>query len=108
MALPFGIYDALLNEGLQKTLKRHPELVSVLGKIDQEEQPSSYAAFLGRVIEQALKQEDPNTRLALCNQLIDILSGNSERAHIGTYKLVRAEKSIHLEGESNIKIGNRL
>lgn len=38
--LSYGIYEALLDEGLRDALLRHPELWSVLSKIDPEEQPS--------------------------------------------------------------------
>ena len=51
--LPYGIYDALLDENLQDALARHPELRAVLGKIDMEEQPTRYAAFVARVVETA-------------------------------------------------------
>lgn len=35
-----GIYEALLDEQLRDVLKRHPDLRTVLQKIDPEEQPS--------------------------------------------------------------------
>jgi hypothetical protein len=77
--LPFGIYEALLDEKLQDLLLRHPELRSVLSKIDTEEQPSRYAAFVAKVIEKSLRQEtDSLERLNLCNRLIDLLSGTAE------------------------------
>ncbi len=49
--LHHGIYEALLDRDLKEALERHPELRSVLGKIDFEEQPARYAAFLAVVIE---------------------------------------------------------
>ncbi len=37
----------------------------VFGKIDPEEQPARYAAFVAKVLEQALREEaDPDKRLA--------------------------------------------
>ena len=41
-----GLYEALLDEHLRDVLKRHPELRTVLAKIDPEEQPSRYASFV--------------------------------------------------------------
>ena len=94
-ALPYGIYEALLDEGLREALLRHPELRSVLSKIDPEEQPSRYAAFVAKVIEKSLQQEtDPIERLNLCNHLIDLLSGTTEKAYLQKHKLVPGEKSV--------------
>ena len=64
-----GIYEALVDLSLRDTLDQHPELRSVLGKLDPEEQPARYAAFVAKVLEQALREEtDPERRLALCNE----------------------------------------
>ena len=41
-----GIYEALLDEQLRDVLKRHPELRTVMAKIDPEEQPPRYQAAL--------------------------------------------------------------
>ena len=74
MALPEGIYDALLSVGLKKVLEQHPELRSIFGKLDPEEGPARYAAFVGRVLEQALLHEaDPGTRLRICNDLLAVI-----------------------------------
>lgn len=73
---PYGIYDRLLDEELTDTLNRHPELRSVLGKLDFEEQPARYADFIGKVVGQALREEkDPEVRLALCNRNRNLFSG---------------------------------
>jgi len=50
MELSEGIYDALLDDGLQGVLSRHPELRSVFGKLDPEEEPRRLAAFVGKVL----------------------------------------------------------
>lgn len=93
--LPFGIYEALLDEKLQHLLLRNPELRSVLSKIDTEEQPSRYAAFIAKVIEKSLRQEtDSFERLNLCNRLIDLLSGTAEKAYLQKHRLVNAEKTV--------------
>ena len=47
--LPHGIYDALLDKSLRDILGRAPELRTVLGKLDPEEEPAHYAAFPARV-----------------------------------------------------------
>jgi hypothetical protein len=48
---PFGIYESLLDEGLRDSLVLHPELRSLFGKIDPEEEPARYATFVAKVIE---------------------------------------------------------
>ena len=70
-SLPHGIYEALLDEYLRDALARRPELRTVFGKIDPEEQPGLYASFVAKVLEQALREEsDPEKRLALCNRIL--------------------------------------
>lgn len=44
--LTHGIYDVLLDEALQEVLAQSPELRSVLGKLDAEEQPAPYLLTL--------------------------------------------------------------
>jgi hypothetical protein len=56
--LAHGIYEALLDEDLSALLAQHPELRSVFAKIDPEEEPARYAAFLARAIEKALFLEN--------------------------------------------------
>lgn len=92
----YGIYDALLDKELRDVLDRYPELRTVLGKIDHEEQPARYAAFVARVVEQALSEEtDPAARLVLCNRIIEIISKKSK--HLEKHQLVDAQRSILLE-----------
>lgn len=55
-SLPASIYDALPDERLRDTLKPHTELRAVLSKLDPEEQPVRYAAFIAKVIEQVLRR----------------------------------------------------
>jgi hypothetical protein len=96
--LPYGIYDALLDENLREALARHPELRAVLGKIDVEEQPTRYSAFVAQVVEQALREEsDPASRLSICNRLIELISRGSERSHLEKRRLVDEQKSRLLE-----------
>src|ERR1041385_4734188 len=98
MSLAPGIYEALLDEDLDGILRRHPELRSVFGKIDPEEEPPRYAAFVSKVLEQALRQEaDPGLRLQLCNQLIERISARDETAFLQTRPLIPAEKPLLLE-----------
>jgi len=92
----YGIYDALLDKELQEVLDRHPELRTILGKIDHEEQPARYATFIARVVEQALREEtDPAARLVLCNRLIAIIS--QKFGHLEKRRLIDAQRSVLLE-----------
>ncbi|MHC1729084.1 MAG: DUF3427 domain-containing protein [Syntrophobacteraceae bacterium] len=93
-----GIYEALLDESLKEALVRHPELRSIFGKIDPEEQPARYAAFAAKVIEQALREEaDPEKRLELCNRLMDSISFDSRQESIRESRLVPSQKPLLLE-----------
>ncbi|MCA1795396.1 MAG: hypothetical protein LC660_16280 [Desulfobacteraceae bacterium] len=56
-----GIYDRLLDQDLTDLLARYPELRSLFGKLETEEQPSWYAEFVSQVLKQALLEEpDPD------------------------------------------------
>lgn len=93
-----GIYEALTDEHLRETLSRHPELRTVFGKIDPEEQPALYASFVTKVLEQALREEsDPNQRLALCNRILDTVAANPGRGHLEKCRLVPETKPLLLE-----------
>jgi superfamily II DNA or RNA helicase/HKD family nuclease len=93
-----GIYDALIDEYLRDALLQHPELRSVFGKIDPEEQPARYASFVAKVLEQALREEtDHEKRLILCNRILGQLADEPGRGHLGKHRLVPALKSVLLE-----------
>lgn len=96
--LPFGLYDALLDERLRDILQHNPDLRTVLSKIDTEEQPTRYAAFVAKIIENVLRQEaNPDERLDLCNRLINLLSEDAGRTYFEKHKIVSIEKQILLE-----------
>lgn len=93
-----GIYESLLDEELSAVLQRHPELRSVFGKLDPEEQPSRYAAFVSRLLEKALRLEaDPATRLRLCNEVVERIAGQPPAQFLASSRLVQAEKTVLLE-----------
>jgi superfamily II DNA or RNA helicase/HKD family nuclease len=93
-----GIYEALLDEYLRDALTRHPELKTVFGKIDLEEQPTRYASFVAKVLEQALREEsDPEKRLLLCNRILGHVANEPGRGHLEKHRLVPEQKPILLE-----------
>jgi hypothetical protein len=57
-------------------------LRSVFGKLDPEEEPARYTAFVSRVLEQALREErDPSVRLEIANRVIELISGFQDHEH---------------------------
>jgi superfamily II DNA or RNA helicase len=93
-----GIYEALLDEHLRDLLNQHPELRTVFRKIDPDEQPSRYTAFVSRVLEQTLKEEtDPEKRLALCNRILGQLAEDQESEHLNKHRLLSDPKPLLLE-----------
>lgn len=93
-----GIYEALLDQGMKAILERHPELRSVLGKLDPEEEPARLAAFVGKVLEHALQLEsDSNIRHRLCNEFIQHLSAHQDLAFLSERQLVQTNKPLLLE-----------
>jgi superfamily II DNA or RNA helicase/HKD family nuclease len=96
--VPQGIYEALLDEFLRDVLAKQPELRTVFGKIDPEEQPARYASFVAKVLEQALREEiDPEKRLALCNHILGKVANESGRSHLDKHRLIQDQKQILLE-----------
>ena len=93
-----GIYEALVDEYLREALSQHPELRTVFGKIDPEEQPARYASFVAKVLEKALREEaDPEKRLLLCNRILGQVAEDPGRAHFAKNRLVSEPKPILLE-----------
>src|ERR1043166_4938035 len=96
--LPDGIYDQVIDEDLRDYLARMPELRSILGKIEPEEEPFRYARFLIRVIEKALRIEaDPNVRRNICNAIIEKLAGSQERQFLERHRLSATANPVLLE-----------
>ena len=88
MALPEGIYDRLIDKETRDLLEAHPELRSVIKKIDAAESPARFAVFLQKVIEAALHlDEKVELRRALCNSLIRSLSVSEQTSHLADHLL---------------------
>ncbi|MDD2541961.1 MAG: DUF3427 domain-containing protein, partial [Desulfuromonadaceae bacterium] len=93
-----GIYEALIDEYLRDALALRPELRTVFGKIDPEEQPARYASFVAKVLEQALREEsDSDKRLALCNWILRHVADEPGRGHLEKHRLIPHPKPILLE-----------
>lgn len=93
-----GIYEALIDEYLRDALALRPELRTVFGKIDPEEQPAKYASFVAKVLEQALREEsDSEKRLALCNRILGHVANEPGRGHLEKHRLISHLKPILLE-----------
>jgi superfamily II DNA or RNA helicase len=95
--LAYGIYDALLDNHLQAILDQYPELRTVLGKIDAEEQPAKYADFVAKVVRQVLREEtDSDRRLLICNAILAQLYDGTEQ-QVNIRQLVSGKKPVLLE-----------
>ena len=93
--LPFGIYDRLIDEGLSEILRNYPDLKPVMDKIDVEEEPHLYAAFVARVLEKVLKLEpDSEQRLVICNQVLESLTSGPDCNHLQQHRLIKSLRPI--------------
>ena len=93
-----GIYEALLDEKLKSFLEQHPELRSVFGRLDPEDQAGRYTAFVSKILGKALQLEsDSDKRLRLCNNIIELIAGGSAPQPLDGSSLVKAEKPVLLE-----------
>jgi superfamily II DNA or RNA helicase len=97
-SLSQGIYEALLDEELSSILEQHPELRSVFGKLDPEEEPARYAAFLARLLEKALRLEDDSEmRLRLCNEIVERIASKPATQFLQGNRIVKTDKPLLLE-----------
>jgi len=95
--LAYGIYDALLDNRLQSILDQYPELRTVLGKIDTEEQPARYADLVAKVVRQVLREEtDSDKRTLICNAILAQLYAGTEQ-QVNIRQLVSGKKPVLLE-----------
>jgi superfamily II DNA or RNA helicase/HKD family nuclease len=77
-----GIYERVQSGLLEKYLLENPELRAVFEKIDREEEPAKYSAFVARFVEAALRQKTTTEeRLAFCNDILEKIFSVSEMQH---------------------------
>ncbi len=96
--LPEGLYESLLDEQLRAILESRPEVRADLGKLEPEEEPTRYAAFLAKLLEKALRLDgQPDSRRNLCNEIIERLAASRGAEFLRSNRLVAAEKALLLE-----------
>src|SRR5581483_5694675 len=79
-------------------LQKQPELRSVFGKMEADEEPARYAALLTGVVEKALRVEtDRATRLQICNAILDYLAGDPKREFLSGNRLIQNDEPVLLE-----------
>lgn len=93
-----GIYERVQSGRLESFLNAHPELRSVFAKIDPEEEPAKYTAFVSRFIEAALRQQTTTAeRLTLCNDLLERVFSHEEMQHASGDLLASPEPRLLTE-----------
>lgn len=93
-----GIYERIQSGRLESFLNSHPELRSVFAKIDPEEEPAKYTAFVSRFVEAALRQKNTTAeRLTLCNDLLEKVFSHEEMRHAGGDLLPSQEPKLLTE-----------
>ncbi|MEQ9464386.1 MAG: DUF3427 domain-containing protein [Haliea sp.] len=99
--LPIGLYERLLDEELQELLDSKPELKAILRSIDDESQPHTYSRFLLDVLEQALRNEKPDGRLALVNRVVQLVSETDGLEYLIRRKILSKKDQLLLEVQSD-------
>jgi hypothetical protein len=95
---PEGIYDQLLDFDTAAILEAHPELRSITKKLDAEEAPARFSAFLARVIQKALwHHETAELRQALCNRIIAQLCEGGVNSQLEGSRLVATNENVLTE-----------
>ena len=93
-----GIYERVQGGLLEKFLREHPELRSLTAKIDPEEEPARYTAFISRFVEAALRQKSTTAeRIAVCNSLLERIFSLEEMEHMRGDLLPSSEPKLLTE-----------
>ncbi len=95
--LPEGLYERLLDEELKSQLDAHPDLKSVLRKLDDESAPHAYTQFIGQLLLQALRIVDADSRLPLINRLVQLISATDGLDYLARRQLLSSSKSVLVE-----------
>ncbi len=95
--LPVGIYERLLDEELRDLLNANPDIRPVLHAIDDEAAIHTYAQFVGRLVQQALRVSKQEKRLALVNRLIGLLSATDGLEFFERKRLLSEDKNLLTE-----------
>lgn len=92
-----GLYERPLDQELADLLSAHPELRATLRKIDDEASPHIYAQFVGQLVHQALRIEQPEKRIGLINRLIELLAANDGLDFLLRKQLLQRNESLLIE-----------
>ena len=95
--LELGIYERLLDSELSDALTANPELVTILRKVDDEAAPHTYSQFIAQLLKQALRSINPDTRIPLLNQIIDLLAATDGLEYITRNRLLSERKNLLTE-----------
>ncbi|MCB1772019.1 MAG: DUF3427 domain-containing protein [Gammaproteobacteria bacterium] len=98
--LPPGLYEQLLDEALQQRMAAAPELRAILRQLDDEAAPETYARFVARLLQQALRQLRPGDRLPLLNRLVDLLAAQDGLDYLQRRHLLAGDKVVLTEMRS--------
>lgn len=93
-SLSYGLYDALLDRELYEILKSEPGFRTIMSRIEIEEQPARYASFIARIVESVLRQIDPENRIDLCNDIINLFAQDAAFFYLENNNLVSLEKPV--------------
>lgn len=88
-----GLYEQLIDTELKARIDATPELKAILQKIDNESAPHAYAQFVSQLLRQALRQMDPEARVALLNRLITLLAAQDGLDYLQN-RLLLSERSV--------------
>ena len=95
--LPPGLYEQLLDEGLQQRIAAAPELRAILRQLDDEAAPHTYAQFVAQLLQQALRQLQPTDRLPLLNRLIGLMAAQDGLDYLQRRRLLGGDKTVLTE-----------
>jgi len=95
-----GLYEQLLDTELSEALTAHPELKSLLGKLDDEDSPHAYSQFVSQLLAHALRTRNPEDRLPLVNRLIELISATDGLDYLKRKTLLASSQPILLSLQS--------
>ncbi len=73
-----GLYERLLDEELSELLARHPELIPLWEKLDDECEAHAYSQFVAQMLRQALPSINQELRIGLINRMVELLGAQAD------------------------------
>lgn len=93
-----GLYEQVINTGLQEALESTPEDAKLISKIDQAESPEVLTSYVSEVVHKALERlsdtGDLTSQISLVNKLVDIISRTENMEDLKDLQVTKSAEQL--------------